>query len=365
MVRLVQHDGGLRGYVAQGLSILVVAGVYLAAAELGLLQELVRGQVTPLWPPTGIALACLLLMGVRAWPGITLGAFLVNATLGPSMLAVLAISVGNTIGPLCSYFLLASVGFRSSLNRLRDALALVFLGALAGMLVSATLGSGVLVLSGALQPAEFWPTWSVWWTGDAMGVLVITPLLLVLHKGLRLPREVHASWRTQALSLRESLRLPRRALVGRWAEAAALVVLTFLVTLAATTTSTNMLFLVFPLLIWAALRFQLPGATACVLIVSTVAIVNAARGIGPFAHHDLFVNMVILQAFNGSAALTALLLAAIIAERNHAHHNLEQICARLVEMAVRLERGQGVKPWPSAPSEDLPPARHEDSELWR
>ncbi|MET9342158.1 MASE1 domain-containing protein [Nonomuraea sp. NPDC003804] len=336
------HDGGLRGHAATGLRVLLVAGLYVAAAKLGLQQELVRGQVTPLWPPTGIALACLLLLGVRMWPGITLGAFIVNITLGPSMPAVVAISVGNTLAPLCSYLLLTSVGFRSSLLRLRDALALVFLGALAGMLISATVGSATLVLADVVRPGEFWPTWSVWWTGDAMGVLVVTPFLLALHRAFQGP------WH------------PRPA---RVAEAVALLVSIFLVTLVATSSSINLLFLVFPFLIWAALHFRLLGATACALVVSTVAIVAAARGTGPFAHHDLLVDMVTLQAFNGSAALTALLLAVIIAERDQAYQNIEQICARLVAMATSLERGQIVKPWPAPPEQDSSPTRHADSEL--
>ncbi|MFD1538537.1 MASE1 domain-containing protein [Nonomuraea guangzhouensis] len=299
-----------------GLRVLAVAGAYFAAAKVGLQQELVGGQVTPLWPPTGIALACLLIMGVRFWPGITLGAFLVNLSLGPTLPAVVAISVGNTLAPVCAYLMLVRARFSIELDRLRDALALVFLGALIGMVISATVGSGALLLAGALRSSGFWSAWSVWWAGDAMGVLVITPVLLVLR----------------------TLRPPWDAPLSRWVEAVSLAVGTFLITLVATVSSINLLFLVFPFLIWAALRFQLAGAAACALIVSTVAIVAAAQGSGPFATHDLFLNMVTLQAFNGTASLTALLLAAIIAERNQAHDKLEQICARLTEVADRVER---------------------------
>src|SRR5262245_30427232 len=84
------------------LQILAVAAAYYVAARIGLLQELVRGQVTPLWPPTGVALVCLLLLGGRVWPGIALGAFLVNAPIGPSALAIVAITTGNTLAPLCA-----------------------------------------------------------------------------------------------------------------------------------------------------------------------------------------------------------------------------------------------------------------------
>ncbi|CAM5709881.1 hypothetical protein SALBM311S_10037 [Streptomyces alboniger] len=174
-----------------------------------------RGQVTPLWPPTGIALASLLLRGPRVWPGIALGAFLVNVSLGPSIPAVLAIVLGNTLAPICSYALLRRTGFHKELDRLQDALALIFLGAFTGMLVSATIGSGTLALTGALSADEFWPTWSVWWTGDAMGVLLVTPVLLVLHSA-RLPKGVPPSrWMEGLLlvavrSASVSSRLPTR-----------------------------------------------------------------------------------------------------------------------------------------------------------
>src|SRR5215510_10435752 len=87
----------LRSVASTGLLILGVAAAYYVAARIGLLQELVRGQVTPLWPPTGVALVSLFRLGVKVWPGITLGALVANVPLGPSVPAVLAIAVGNTL----------------------------------------------------------------------------------------------------------------------------------------------------------------------------------------------------------------------------------------------------------------------------
>ncbi|MER6996268.1 MASE1 domain-containing protein [Streptomyces sp. NPDC000410] len=319
------RDEQIRGYGAAVLWALAVAAVYYGSAKLGLLQQLVGGQVTPLWPPTGVALAALLVFGPWIWPGIALGAFLVNVSIGPSLPAVLAIVAGNTLAPLLAYALLRRVGFREKLDRLRDVLALVFLGALAGMLVSATVGSSVLVLSGALEPSGFWPTWSVWWTGDAMGVLVVTPFLLVLR---------HARW-------------PRDVPVHRWAEAAALLLCTVFAALLATgTSSSRLLFLVFPFLIWAAFRFQLAGAAPCALLVSTLAIHAAALEVGPFAGQDLFANMVTLQAFNGSTALTALLVASVITERNETHEEIKRVCARLEDIVDQIEPRLDPREWP-------------------
>ncbi|MET9107315.1 MASE1 domain-containing protein [Streptomyces zhihengii] len=298
------------------LRIAAMAALYYGAAELGLQQQLVRGQVTPLWPPTGVAVAGLLAVGPRVWPGIALGAFLANVSLGPSIPAVLLIVAGNTLAPVCAYLLLRRAGFRTELDRLRDVPALVFLGALGGMLVSATVGSAVLLVSGAIDGSDFWPTWSVWWTGDAMGVLVVTPFLLMLR---RARRPVGVGW-------------------PRWAEAAALAAGTVLVThLATRTSNASLLFLVFPFLIWAAYRFRQPGAATCTLAVSTLAILAAAGGSGPFAGHDLFSNMVTLQAFNGTAALTALLLAAVVTERDETHQEIKRLCSRLAEVVAQIE----------------------------
>ncbi|MEU5024778.1 MASE1 domain-containing protein [Streptomyces milbemycinicus] len=329
----VAGDDWIRRYGATGLRIVAVTAAYYVGARIGLLQELVRGQVTPLWPPTGIALTCLLRLGLRAWPGITLGALLVNAPIGPTVPAVVAIVAGNTVAPVCSYLLLRRMGFHTELNRLRDALSLVFLGALAGMLISSTVGTAVLDLQGALPADAFWSTWSVWWTGDAMGVLVVTPLLLVLSRA-RLPRGVHPY---------------------RWAEAGLLFVATTAVALLTTRSVGSLLFLVFPFLIWAALRFQLAGAAPCSLIVSLCAIQATAAGVGPFAGHTLLARMVTLQAFNGSTALTALLLSAIIAERNRTRQQIELICTQLAEVVVRLAPGDVLREWPPPRRGEQPP----------
>ena len=310
----VRSERKRRPLVAVAL-VLGMAAVYFGAAELGLRLALVREQVTPLWPPTGIALACLLLFGVRWWPGVTLGAFLANVLMGPSIPAVLVISAGNTLAPVCACLLLTRTGFRTDLLRLRDALALVFVAALGAMLISATIGTGTLYAAGALRGRDFWATWSVWWTGDAMGVLVVAPLLLVAAT---------RDWRW-------------RAPLSRWLEAGALLLCVVVVTVVVTSTSANLLFLVFPVLVWAALRFGLAGAVLCNLVVSVAAVLAAVARHGPFDGFGLLSTMITLQAFNGSAALTALLLAAITGERDEAERALQRAAAQLSDAVRMLE----------------------------
>ncbi|MFF8842182.1 MASE1 domain-containing protein [Streptomyces sp. NPDC015127] len=316
----------LRRPAAALLRMLAVAAAYWAGGQIGLLQQVVveGAVVTPLWPPTGIALSCLLWMGARVWPGIAVGVLAVIATIDTVDFSTTGLLVGNTAAPVAAYLMLRRIDFRPELDRLRDGLALVFLGALGGMLISATFGGLTLVWSGSLPLGEFWSVWSAWWAGDAMGVLVITPLLLVLRRA-RLPRDTRPYW---------------------WTEAVALSLASAGVALVVTRIELSLLFLVFPVLIWAALRFQLPGSAPCALLISVLAISAATAGAGPFAGRTLLELMVILQALNGCAALTALLLAAIVTEQIGIRRRIEQACSALAEVVDQLAPGETAHLWP-------------------
>ncbi|WP_179499951.1 MASE1 domain-containing protein [Streptomyces sp. WZ.A104] len=299
-------------YVAQ---VLGVTGAYYLSGRLGLMRQVVidGAVVTPLWPPTGIALAALLCLGVRVWPGIALGTLITVADIGDAFtMSRLAIMLGNTLAPLAAYALLRKVGFRSELVRLRDGICLVFLGAFAGMLISATIGSFTLLADGKVPPGRFWLVWSSWWAGDAMGVLVVTPVLLVLRR----------------------VRLPR--LDDRWPEAAVLAVVVVVAALIATRSSLSMIYLVFPVIIWAALRFQLPGSAPCALVVSVFAIIAGTDSLGPFAGHTLMEIMANLTVLNGCVALTALLLGATVAEHKNIRRETEHAVVELEALVDQL-----------------------------
>ncbi|MFB0614457.1 MASE1 domain-containing protein [Streptomyces sp. AGS-58] len=308
----------------RAVQILGVAGCYYAAAQLGLLRDLTVGGavVTPIWPPTGVAVAALLILGLGCWPGITLGAFFAVLSLttpGPEVLGVL---LGNTAAPVCAALLLRRAGFRTDLSRLRDGLALVFLGALTAMLISATIGVSLLVLAGSLAGNSFWIVWLAWWVGDAMGVLIVTPLLLLLH-GARRPLPLH-----------------------RWKEATALLLAACALVPLAAYSSISLLFLVYPLIIWAALRFQLAGSIMCALATSVVATLAATDEVGAFAGLSRIEVMVKLQAFNGAMALTALLLSAVIIEQRNTRRSVERACQELVEVLEHLNAGEAPPPKP-------------------
>ncbi|WP_083706951.1 PP2C family protein-serine/threonine phosphatase [Intrasporangium flavum] len=297
--------------------LVVVAAAYYLGARLGLGLSLVEHNVTPLWPPTGIAVAAFLLQDRRRWTAVTvavlLAAFAVNLPISTGPVPAAVTALGNAAAPLVAALLLRRVGFRRQLDRRRDALAIVLLGALASMLVSATVGAGTLAASGSIPMSELPSAWAVWWTGDAMGVLVVTPFLLAV------PLITDGTW-------------------GRWQwlEGAAVLVATGLVSAWAAFSQLAVLVLVLPVLGWAAWRLQLRGAAPAALVASVVATSAAAHQSGPFAGLSLLGQMLSLQSFNACVALTSFFLASLVSERLDAAAALSRWAADLeVRVAQR------------------------------
>ncbi|MER6347673.1 MASE1 domain-containing protein [Streptomyces sp. NPDC001595] len=324
-----------RRAVVYGLQTLAVAACYYAAGRLGLLRQLAVGDAvfTPIWPPTGVALAALFVFGLRCWPGIALGALLVVLSLTSLRPSALGNVAGNTVAPVCAYLMLRRVGFRTNLSRLRDGVALVFLGALAAMLISSTVGVGLLILTGKLTADGFWPVWLAWWVGDAMGVLLVTPALLLLSEAHHAPDP------------------------ARWKEALVLVAAACAIVPLATYSRLSLLYLIYPLLIWAALRFQLAGSVLCALFASVLATLAATEGTGPFSRLTRVEVMIKLQVFNGSMALTALLLSAVIIEQLNTRRSVERACQELVEVLEHLTAGEAAPPGRTPTGEAAPPGR--------
>jgi integral membrane sensor domain MASE1 len=157
-----------------------VCGLYIATALGGLSLDAVSGVAAAVWPPTGIALAALLLYGACLWPGIAMGAFLVNLFVGAPVLVASGMALGNTLEAVLGTVLLTRVvGFRPSLARLQDVLGLVVLAAGGSTLVSATIGVTSGWLGGVIPAATYGEAWRTWWLGDALGDLVVAPLLCV------------------------------------------------------------------------------------------------------------------------------------------------------------------------------------------
>jgi integral membrane sensor domain MASE1 len=296
--------------------VVALAALYVAAARLGLALDAVAGFATLVWPPTGIALAALLLFGYRVWPGIFIGAAIANVLTGAPLAVALGIAVGNTVEALLGAYALRRIPrFQTALDRLVDVLGLIVFAASLSTMVSATIGVASLYLGGIVSAALLEDTWRAWWVGDMMGALLVAPIILVWTStpGARFKRR----W-IEGVALGAAV-----ALVGG---------LTFFSYASSSTTATDPVrhpYILFPVLIWAALRFGQRGATTAAFGVSAIAIWGTALGRGPFAQPILHESLLALQTFMAIVAATFLVMGAIITERRRAEED-----ARLAQQAA-------------------------------
>lgn len=298
------RDASIPGALAPASPVVValVAVVYFAAALLGLSLAFVAEQVTAVWPPTGIALAAVVLLGPGIWPGIAFGALFANLHADAPPAVAAGIAVGNTLEALVGGWLLRRAGFQPSLERIVDVAALALLAAAGSTVVSATIGTTSLC-AGGLQPwSQFPALWSVWWIGDALGALVTAPVLL--------------AWLA-----------PGRQAAGRGTPIEAATFGVLLIVVAATVFTGRiglppagypLQYAAFPLVVWAAMRFGQHGATTTTLVTSAIAIWSTAQGLGPFAVASTHENLLLLQTFMAVVAVTGSLLAAAVCERDAA-----------------------------------------------
>jgi integral membrane sensor domain MASE1 len=298
-------DRNVRLYAAK---LVGVTAVYYGSAKLGLELAFETPSVTAVWPPTGIALAVVVLWGSRMWPAIALGAFLANSWTGIPLYAVLGITIGNTLEALVGAYLLRRfAGFRPGLERVRDVVALVLAGALSTT-ISATLGVTSLLLADAISGSQFGSVWRTWWLGDLGGDLVVAPALLIA-----------------------ATHRPFNQAPGGPLEAAGLAATLIAVSVLVFATSTLLIYLIFPPLIWAALRFWQPGAAVTTLLVAGVAIPFTENDLGPFAGHPPDEQLLLAQTFVGVAGITTMVLTAVVTERKRIENTVEYIADTLQE----------------------------------
>src|SRR6266704_3573614 len=280
----------------------------VATAKAAFALAVVHTSIAPVWPPSGIALVAILLLGYRAVPGVWVGALVFNASTPVPLWVSSAIAVGNTLEAVAGAWLLRRVGFSQALDRVRDVFALAGLEALASTTISASVGVTTLWLSGTLAGRSLPFAWVIWWSGDAAGVLTVAPLLLLL-------------W---------TRRWGRRPTPTRLLEGAALAVTLVLVTGLGISVRVVGVFLVFPALAWAAVRFRQVGAAVASLFVAAVMVWATARGRGPFVDSSLTRDLLLAQAFTGVVIATSVfLLAALTAERDNATRLLDATFDRL------------------------------------
>ncbi|HSE64548.1 MAG TPA: MASE1 domain-containing protein, partial [Thermoanaerobaculia bacterium] len=296
----------------RGFDLLIPVGVavlYVLAAKLGFSLAFQARQVSAVWPPAGLALAAVFWFGRRAAPGVLLGAFLANAMAEEPLWVAAGIAVGNTLEAMAAVTILHWLGFEAKLSRLRDALALLA-AATASAALAASIGVACLV-AGGVQPAESLQSlWTVWWLGDALGDLVFSPFLLVWLSSRGLVFRRGASYEGPLL------------LAGLFAASMFVFV--------QTPPGPDLKFLVFPFLLWAAVRFGPPATATVTAMIYGVAVWATHMGLGPFAGSGPERGLVQVQLFMGVVAMSGLLLGAIAAQRREAQESAQMSERRLL-----------------------------------
>ena len=303
------HDVPPRGLWRQVCLWLLVAAAYVAAGKLGLALAFVNASATAVWPPTGIALAAILIFGRRVWPGIFLGAFFVNHAIAGSVATSLAIATGNTLEVLAAGWLVGRfAGGRAALHRAPGIFLFVLLAGLLSTAISATIGVTSLSLGGFARWSEFPTLWLTWWLGDAVGAIVVAPVLLCWSADPTLTR-----WRTRGAELA----LVVAMLIG--------VGVTVFVA-----TSAPVGFLALPVCIWVAFRFGQREAASATCVLSAIATWGTVNGYGSFAAAQTpNTALLYLQTFMAVITLVGLTVGAGVDERARAQEQ-----ARLLNLTA-------------------------------
>lgn len=298
---------------------LLVAIVYFAGAELGLSLATLHTNVTPVWPPTGIAIAALLIFGRRVWPGIFIGALAANLPTSISIASAFGIATGNTLEALlAAYLLQRSKRWQGNFNSIGAVMTFVVYAAVIAPLVSATIGSLSLCFGDPREWSRFVWLWLTWWMGDGFGALIVSPLLL--------------SWSSSAKIERKDV-----------PEIVSLLVLLLIVVLVAFAgwfpgpiKTYPLAYLCLPCLLWAALKFDQRIVTSAIVLMAALAVWGAKHDYGPFVQNSPNVTLLLLTSFVGTSSLMTLLVAALTAERRNAEAEKWRLASELERNRVGL-----------------------------
>jgi PAS domain S-box-containing protein len=314
---------GATRWPTRWIALAAVAVVYILAGKLGLRFASVHASATAVWPPTGIAVAALLLLGPRAWPAVAIGAFVVNATTAGSVVTSLGIALGNTLeGLIGAHLVERHAGGVHAFDRPRDVFAFAA-AVLPGAVVSASIGVATLALAGYAPSAEVSPIWLTWALGDVAGALLIAPPLVL--------------W---AAAERE----PRRRGLARVAETAALLCTVLVIgaviwegVAPASLRQYPLAFVAIPALLWVAYRFGRHAAAGGLLVLAAIAVHGTLNGLGPFAALPPSHALLVLQAFMGTMALMTLVVASLTWSREREISLLQTIIDRIPVMITMYQ----------------------------
>lgn len=292
------------------LAVGAIALTYYGASQFAVSTLTLSSEIYPMWPAAGIAQVALLLFGRQLWPGIAIGGFLFSMSVPSANIGTALISAGaRTLQAWTGTYLLQRINFSAGLDRLKDVLGIVGLAALGSTLISSTIGTIVVCLSSLSSCSNFGTIWGTWWVGDAMGILLVAPLLLTWQQFPKVSTHRKKKIAERAIWLLLLLAVGWLVFCSRTRAAYARYPLEYLP---------------FPLVVWAAFRFGQRYTALSNFILCGFAIWGIARSSGPFFKHASSIPQALLslQAFIAVIAVTGLVLAATVAERNQAESSL-------------------------------------------
>ncbi len=319
-------EEGVKPYLVK---LLFLSVVYILAARLGFSLSQNFDHITAIWPPSGIAMTALLLWGYHYWPSIFVGAFMINSLMGVSPSVATGIALGNTLEAVTAVFLVRRFILNGEiLESITGSVMFVVLAPILSSIIAATVGAGSLVLSGVVVSANLGEAWITWWIGDLMGAFLIVPFIV--------------AWRTQAY---------REALSGHVYEALALLLIVIMVSLLIFTqppqspeSTLPFIYVLFPLIILAAVRFTQIGAVTAGMVIAISAIWGTLAGTGPYAYSDVtFHNLFALHFFLLIIMLTALVLSVAVYGRIRSEQAVIKQAGELNQAKIQAMRNMELR----------------------
>lgn len=312
--------------------IIIVAFFYFVAAQIGLWLSFPESKLAALWPPSGIALALLLITGYKSWPAIAIGSILVNilvylhfgVVFSTKVVSSLVVtSAGNTVEALVGYFLILKfIQNKNPFHRTID--VFTYLGiALAICFIGSSIGAFGLLTNNIIDKSMFTQALSIWWFGNVVSVLIITPFII--------------SWTQEFKTHWNLLRIIEWVVFGG---CLALIVVISINNPTSTTIERSLPFIIVPFLLWLGFRFNLQTTTSGILIVSIIAIFITINHTGAFVLENEGDSMLLLQVFLAIISISTIILYATVYERKQAQEALEgfnmNLEAKVVERTKEL-----------------------------
>lgn len=292
----------------------LLAAAYFVVGKLGLRLALLNASATTVWPPSGIALAACLVLGMRLWPGVFLGALLVNLTTTGSWPASLGIATGNTLEAVlgCAFVKTFAKG-TGAFESARDVIRFTIAAPILSTAVSATCGVLSLAACGLAPWPQFRSVWTTWWLGDMGGDLIVAPLLILWSLPGKVPLDLRRA--AEGAALAGVLLLLEVLVLHRWTEASS--------------RSFGVGFLVIPVVLWAAFRFEPRGTATMVFLLSAAVLWGTLHYASRPSSASRIQTLVLVQAFLSVLSITALAVSAAVMERKRATEDLGRLNRQL------------------------------------